>query len=141
MNIRFLISFTFLSAVIFISCGDSIVESTPSIDEKINQAPVATTFNQIQSNVFDKSCALSGCHVSGVVSPDLSNNSYSNIVGQPSSSGLNYIEPNNPAQSYLLNKIIGQGISGSRMPISASPLSQSVVDSIITWINNGAKNN
>jgi len=131
----------FILTFILYSCADHIVESTASIDEEIIQDPVSTTFTEIQTNVFTKSCALSGCHVSGLVAPDLSNNSYDRIVSKPSSSGLNYIEPNNPTQSYLLKKIIGEGISGSRMPISSSPLSQSVIDSITTWINDGAKNN
>lgn len=142
MNIRLLIKYNFLMLIFLLSaCAENIVESTTSIDEKLNQEPLSTTFAEIQSNVFNKSCALSGCHVSGVVSPDLSDNAYTRIVHKPSSGGLNYIEPNNPEQSYLLKKIIGQGISGSRMPLSSAPLSQSVIDSITIWINDGAKNN
>ena len=136
-----IISIVIIVLFLLSSCADHIVESTPSIDETIIQVPVSTTFTEIQSNVFNKSCAFSGCHVSGSIAPDLSNNSYDRIVGKPGSTGLNYIEPNNPTQSYLLKKILGEGISGSGMPIRSSPLSQSVIDSITTWINDGAKNN
>ncbi|MEE9431562.1 MAG: hypothetical protein V3V16_11005 [Melioribacteraceae bacterium] len=123
------------------SCSESIVETTPTIDETDFQNPISTTFASIQTNVLNKSCALSGCHVSGIVAPDLAGNAYNRIVNKAGSTGLNYIEPNNPENSYLLKKIIGQNISGSRMPRGASPLSQSVVDSISSWINDGAKNN
>lgn len=142
MKVTFIqIVILFITIYLFSSCADSIVESTPTIDETDNQNPISTTFTSIQTNVLNKSCALSGCHVSGIVAPDLSGNSYNRIVSKVGSTGLNYIEPNNPDNSYLLRKIIGQNISGSRMPRGASPLSQSVVDSISSWINDGAKNN
>jgi len=123
------------------ACSDSIVENTPSIDDENKGSTISTTFSAIQKNVLNKSCAVSGCHVSGVVTPDLSGNSYKNIVNAPSSRELNYIEPNKPNQSYLLQKILGEKISGSRMPIGASPLPLNVVDSITAWIYDGAKNN
>lgn len=124
------------------SCAENIVESTTSIDENLDDIAVAPKFSEIQSNIFNQSCAFSGCHVSGSVSPDLSGNSYSNIVNKPSSTGIDYIEPNNPSNSYLLQKILGNsGINGSRMPLSTSPLSQLQIDALTEWINDGAKNN
>lgn len=135
-------TFVILSLLLLLTyCGDNITESTPSIDE--NEAlDVAPTFSEIQSNVFNKSCAFSGCHASGSVNPDLSGNAHANIVSKTSSTGMDYIKPNDPTNSYLLQKIIGSSsISGSRMPQGSSPLSQGTIDSITEWINNGAKNN
>lgn len=125
-----------------ISCVDQIVESTSSIDEEKEIVIVAPNFSEIQSNIFNQSCAFSGCHVSGSVSPDLSGNTHSNIYNKQSSTGMDYIEPNDPSNSYLLQKVLGaSGISGSRMPISVSTLTQTQIDAITDWINDGAKNN
>ncbi len=133
---------TFVAIIIFSSCADKIVESVPSIDEKISNNVVRAKFSDIQNKVFDKSCALSGCHVTGVQKPGLSGNSYNNIVNVKSSTGMNYIEPGSPEKSYLYLKITGApGISGNTMPLGASPLNSRVIDSISVWIKNGAQNN
>lgn len=139
---KYLKLFFLIIAFLFVSCADQIVESTDSIDEKNEEIPVVAKFSDIQENIFNQSCAFSGCHSSGSVSPDLSGYSYSNIVNRSSSIGIDYIEPNDPANSYLLQKVIGSSlINGSRMPLSSSPLSQSQIDAITEWINNGAINN
>ncbi len=134
---------TISMSVFYSSCSEHIVESTPSIDQILtNNNSVSPTFTDIQSKVFNKSCALSGCHIAGVQSPDLSVNAYNVIVSKSSTNGLNYIEPGDPNLSYMYLKLIGAGnISGSQMPKNGPPLSQSVLDSIKAWITNGALNN
>ena len=131
-----------ITATFILACSEHIVESTPSIDKEKEDIIIAPKFSEIQTNIFNQSCALSGCHVSGSVSPNLSGNSYSNIFNKTSSTGKDYIEPNDPSNSYLLQKVIGgSGIRGSRMPLSSSSLSQSQIDALIDWINDGAQNN
>ena len=123
-------------------CSDSIIESTPSIDENKEPIIAAPTFTNIQENILNKSCAFSGCHSAGSVNPNLSDNAFQNIVNKQSSTGTNYITPNDPANSYLLQKVIGaSGINGSRMPLNNSALSQENIDAITEWINDGAKDN
>ncbi len=133
----------FLFALIFIqSCADQITEYTQSIDQIDNTGEIGARFSDINEKVFSKSCAIAGCHVTGVQPPDLSVNAYENIYRKPSSKGLNYIEPGNPEASYLFLKITGSPlISGGRMPAGASPLSGEIIDSIRAWILDGAKNN
>ena len=141
INIIKKILFIFSIITFFGGCADHIIESAPSIDEQNNEDLLASTFSEIQTNVFNKSCALGACH-GGVVMPDLSANSYSRIVNKPSSMGMDYVEPNDPNNSYLFLKITGDSsISGERMPRNSSALSQSTIDSIRKWIENGAQNN
>jgi len=121
--------------LLFISC------TTNTGTNPDNLSVVNATFSSIQQNVFTNSCAFSNCHA-GSVSPTLSSgNAYGNIVNQISSNGKAYIKPSDPANSYLLSKIKGQNIRGSRMPLNGNRLTQSVIDSITTWIQNGALNN
>ena len=128
--------------LIFAYCSDNIVESVPSIDENDEQATILPKFSEIQEKIFTPSCATAGCHSSGGVSPILSENSYQNIVNRPSSAGIDYIEPNDPDNSYLIRKILGSdGIFGSRMPLNRSPLSQTEIETIILWVEEGAENN
>jgi hypothetical protein len=137
---KFIISISIL--VIINSCADHIVESTPSIIDKQNQNKVLAEFSSIQTRVFNLSCSVSGCH-DGNIFPNLSEGSaFSNIVGVTGSSGQNLIEPGDANNSYLYLKIIGtSGILGDQMPKWQDPLPGEVIDSIKTWINNGALNN
>ena len=67
-----------------------------------------------------------------------------NIVNVPSSQqpALSRVAPRNAESSYLVRKIRGDAnITGSRMPISAAPLSQAQIDGIVQWINSGAPDN
>jgi hypothetical protein len=102
---------------------------------------MSATFSDIQSKVFNITCAVSGCH-NGSVSPDLRASAYSRIVNRPSTqSNFDYIEPRESAKSYLYLKLLGSGITGSRMPRGGAPLSQAKLDSIKKWIDTGAENN
>ena len=125
-----------------IACSEYIVESTETVTAGA-AVTIPATFSAIQAGVFDKSCNDAGCH-DGSVSPDLraASNSYNNIVEVASSQRLNYIQPGDAARSYLFVKMANlPGIRYSRMPISGVPIPAAVLDSIATWIDNGAANN
>ncbi len=104
------------------------------------------TFTRVQNQVFNASCAFSGCH--GGSSPAQGLNlsagqSYNMIVNVASAQqpSKDRIEPNNPDSSYLYLKIIGDpSITGGRMPRGAPPLSQELMDLVRDWIERGAPN-
>lgn len=114
-------------------------------------APAATTLTQLQTNFFTPIC--SGCHSGfGSSLPGSQNltagNSFGQIVNVPSveQPALFRIKPNDPTNSYLIQKIEGaQGISGSRMPLgcpnSQPCLTQAQIDMFVSWVNAGALNN
>lgn len=96
--------------------------------------------------IFSKSCALRGCH--GATLPkeglDLSSGaSYSNLVNVAAKecTGRLRVKPGDPAASYLVNKLMGVNLCfGSQMPKSGTSLPKAELDSIGTWICNGAPN-
>ncbi len=111
-------------------------------------APVATTLAQLQSTIFTPRC--SGCHSGGGASlPSSLNltsaaNSLAALVGVASSQQATVmrVAANNVAGSYLVRKLEGAStISGSRMPLGGPFLDQPTIDTVKSWINNGAPNN
>lgn len=128
----------FIYFVVVVSC-----DTENGLDPMNEEQPLQmANFTYISTNVFDQRCALSGCHLD-VQNPMLKSDvAYNNIVNQPSSTGMDYIEPGDPASSYLYLKITGDpGINGLQMPRIGTPLSQVTIDSIRVWIENGALNN
>lgn len=127
-------------ATVLLSCEDQIVSECD--DEKM-VAGLTATFSSIQLEIFDKNCAMAGCHVENSVDPVLSAGvSYNNIVNVMSfNPPYPYVYPAKSDSSYLINKLRGVNIQGERMPLNRQALSNSVIDSIAAWINRGALNN
>jgi len=138
--------FVCLLAAFLVGCpagdGTGLDENGRPIDDS-DVLPLTATFTSIQRNVFDVSCAVSGCH-SGAAAPeglDLdASASFDNLVGRASqeAAGLNRIEPNDPDNSYLIRKLEGTAAVGGRMPLNQPPLPRATIDVIRAWISNGA---
>ena len=104
------------------------------------------TFSEIQTEVFTLRCATSGCHTGLNPQQGLNLSSgmaYSNIFNITSTEmpSSKLIFPGNSADSYLIRKIRGQNISGSRMPRGRAPLSNALIDAMAEWVDRGASNN
>ncbi len=138
----------YFQTIIFIfslwSCAEQITESAATIFPEDGSAKqIDARFSAIQDSVFTPQCATSGCH-DGSIKPRLSAGiAYDQIVNIPNGEtfSTDRIEPGKPEKSYLYLKLTGKNITGSRMPLGAPPLSQSVIDSIQAWIENGAFQN
>ena len=108
--------------------------------------PVPFTFNEIQAQIFNQSCAFSGCHAgsSPAGGMNLSAPAYSQIVNVASTEkpGLMRVNPGNASQSYIIHKLEGgPSIVGARMPFGGPYLDQATIDRIRAWIDSGAPNN
>jgi hypothetical protein len=112
--------------------------------------PAAVTLSQIQTAVFSPICSVchNGSQPAGGALPgsmDLRNgNSFASLVNVPSQEkpGLLRIKPGDPANSYLVHKIVGApDIVGSRMPLGGPFLDPATIDRIDAWIAAGAPNN
>lgn len=121
-----------------ISCSENIV-SDCKVDTTLNE-PMKATFSDIQKKVFNTTCATSSCH-GGFQFPTLKEGqAYKNIVGIDNINGnMQLVKPGDSQNSYLIKKLLGDGTP--MMPSGGDKLEQSVIDSIIVWIDNGALNN
>lgn len=83
--------------------------------------------------IFQKSCALSGCHASGSKAPDLSTaNSYKSLADG------GYFKANDPDNSELIFWLTGK--KSPAMPLGNAP-DQDIIANVYAWIKQGAKNN
>jgi hypothetical protein len=103
--------------------------------------PVNTDFQQIQDTVFTPICT--GCHAGATAPRGLrldAGNSYALLVNVASAEvpALLRVNPGNPDQSYLVQKIEGTAAVGGRMPLGGAPLPQDRIDLIRQWIAAGA---
>ncbi len=100
------------------------------------------TFSFIQTNIFNTSCALSGCHNSSSSQGGLNLSAgaaYNNLVNVQSSTHSQFkrVAPGSSANSVIIKLL--NGSLQPKMPQNGS-LSQSVIDSIAAWIDRGAPN-
>jgi hypothetical protein len=121
-------------------------------DEKLSDLTGPTpnlqpTFSSIQDEILSQRCA--SCH-NGTTRflPAVMNltggNAYANLVGVASiqKPGLQRVAPGDPANSYLIHKVEGRaGITGQRMPLAGTPLTDGQILVIRRWIELGAPNN
>jgi len=107
----------------------------------------SATLSQIQAQVFTPIC--SGCH-SGPTSNSLpsgmnltAGNSFTSLVNVPSIEvgTIDRVEPGDPDNSYLIQKLMGTAAVGSRMPQGGPFLDQATMDMIREWITDGAADN
>lgn len=119
------------------SCGDVKTTCDPIATTGANVTKAS--LSSIQTTVFDKQCATSGCHVEGGDDPLLTaDKSYAALVNADAlGSPLKYVTPGDPTNSFLMQKIYG---ANANMPKNASPLPKNVIDSISAWIAKGAPN-
>jgi hypothetical protein len=112
------------------------------------------TFDRVQRQIFDQSCALSGCHDSQSVAGELlleTGAAHANIVNvtptndAAANAGLQRVSvptegTGDPANSYLLMKVTGDlpPAYGPRMPFGGKKLDRTLIDVIQLWIAAGA---
>jgi hypothetical protein len=128
------------------AAGNVGTSATASATVSNTTGPTPFTFTEIQTQIFNVSCAVSGCHAgpAPAAGMDLTASAFTRIVNVPSSevSGLMRVAPGNASDSYLIRKLEGgPGIVGARMPLGGPFLNQATIDRIRAWIDSGAPNN
>jgi len=121
----------------------------PAADSCIPTTLFEGTFDRLQKQVFDQSCALSGCHDSQTRAANLLlevGASHANLVDATPTTpaavdlGWKRVAPGDAATSLLYRKITGElgaGL-GERMPLRGRPLSARLVEILRAWIAAGA---
>jgi hypothetical protein len=104
--------------------------------------PTAVTFSGDVQPIFNSRCT--GCHgVAGNAGLNLTaDDSYENLVGvQASGYDAILVVPGNPDSSVLYNKVADTGVYGATMPAAGTPLTSQQIETMRTWIEEGAEDN
>ena len=105
--------------------------------------PLASTLESIQTNIFSAVCAVK-CHRLPTPKKDLNleaGEAYENLVNVPSVGipAMMRVLPGDADNSYIIWKLEGrEGIRNKQMPLNLPALPSDQIDSIKTWINEGA---
>ncbi len=102
----------------------------------------APTLAFLQGELFDASCII--CHAGANAPLGLrldTENSFNNLVGVPSrqQGSLLRVDPGQPAQSYLIQKLEGRASEGAQMPLGGPPVPQEIINFARQWILDGAQ--
>jgi hypothetical protein len=110
---------------------------------------IAISFASLQSRIFEKSCAFSGCH--GATNPAaglalVGEAAYDGLVARlattaaASFAGKKLVVPGAPSTSFLIDKLIGQlgPGEGAPMPLGRAALGAEQIEAIRKWILAGA---
>jgi hypothetical protein len=109
--------------------------------------PVPVSFATDVQPIFSGRCATSGCHMGGSPAGSLSLEAgvaYGNIVNVASSEvpAVSRVLPGDASNSYIYQKITdAPGILFSPMPFGSYPMPSDDIDTIESWINQGALDN
>lgn len=141
MMSKIYISITIVFLVLILTSCESKIVNEPVAP--INNNEMSSKFSDIQTKLFNVSCALSGCHSGSNPSGNLnltSGSSYNQLVNVNSreNPSIKRVLPSSSSQSLLIRKLEGNGTT--IMPPSGK-LSQKIIDSVKVWIDKGALNN
>ena len=104
--------------------------------------PLSADFDSLQANIFTPICSV--CH-SGASAPEGlildAQHSYSLLVNMPSMEvpSIPRVDPGNPTNSYIIQKLEGHAAVGGQMPLGETPLPASTIAFIVQWITDGAQ--
>jgi len=126
---------------LFTACENNITTECETPEDLTQNL---TKFSDLQTNVFNETCALSGCHAGPSPKAGLlltSGDSYSNLVNVTSVLNPNFerVEPGNSLNSFIIKMLRNTGERTSQMPPSGK-LGDDQIDSIAAWIDRGALN-
>lgn len=109
-------------------------------------APIPSFQNEVLP-LFENACAGSDCHTGGErkaplgLDPGDAYGHLVNVTAQDCGSQL-LVVPSSPDNSYLIDKLMGGNLcAGSQMPLSAEPLPNAALSTIVHWICAGAPDN
>lgn len=132
-------------AMLFSACGGGSGFMAPAPPPPPPPPPAAfgPNFSEIQTNVLTPTCAISGCHTGAGAPQGLMLDeaiSFALLVGVASGQvpAVLRVAPNDPDNSYLIQKLEGTATVGAQMPLNDTPLLQSTIDIIRQWIIDGA---
>ena len=146
----------------WLACGAPVIERTVTRSDgnentvgdtqpSVETTPVEPTWPAIYERIVRTSCAFSLCHdaetAAGALDMSSADGAYAALMGPAAGrlcgdGGGARVVPSDPGASLLMHKLTGNTgdgpVCGKRMPSAGNYLSEGRIESIRTWIQNGA---
>jgi mono/diheme cytochrome c family protein len=149
MNLNKLVALTLCSlGLVVLSCKHEIPETAPGggtgggtgggggvVPPTVTCSADTVYFQQQVLPIFISNCAMSGCHDNASHQDGVVLTSYQSIMNTGD------IEPGDPDDSEVYEKITEHDPSDRMPPPPRNPLTQAQINAIGTWIRQGARNN
>ena len=110
---------------------DSVVDEVDTVTAPIEGC------GSIESEIFGKRCATSGCHTGFAPSGELdlgAANLFARLENHPATSGGALLVPGDPKASVIFQKISATPPFGDRMPPIGATLDDKTIDCVRRWI-------
>lgn len=132
-----------LAASFVAACGPSDLPTGPTDQEPVDDP---TFSGDVQGILVAGGCTAGNCHgngAGGLVLTGSASANYGNLVNVPSDDAPNLmlVKPEDAQNSYLVMKLEGRQVAGSRMPLGRPALTNAQITTIRNWITAGAPNN
>lgn len=124
------------SALLVLGCEDQAMDANEE-----EELPTDVSYAQDIQPIFDNSCGGASCHI-GEEESGVELTTYQDVMNSVGTQyGEEIVDPGNPGDSPLVDKITPNPEFGARMPQGGDPLSEEEINLIRGWINEGANNN
>lgn len=146
MNNNFLVRIAFFAPLAVLALASCSAGNGEGLDAQGSPITIgggpSSDFQEIQDTIFTPICTQ--CHIGATAPQGLrldAANAYAMLVNTPSNEvpGLMRVNPGNPDQSYIVQKLEGTNAAGARMPFGGPYLSQDRIDLVRRWISGGAQ--
>lgn len=125
-----------LFAVLFLSsCQNKVIDNSAIVEVEM------VSFANDVLPIFLNTCGGVGCHVNESINGVELTNYQATINSTAETYNKALVIPGDVAGSPLIEKILANPSFGVRMPDGAPPLSNTQIETISTWVEEGALNN
>jgi len=120
-------------SLLITSCSDNSEQVTGPVED--------ISYSAVIQPIFNDTCGGAGCHV-GTSQSGVNLSSYNQVMNSRGQQyGREIVEPGQPDESPLVDKIEPNPQYGERMPFGRSPLNDRQIEEIRVWIEEGAADN
>ena len=117
------------------ACQNNVIDNSAIVVVEM------VSFSEDVLPIFLATCGGAGCHVNESVNGVELTNYQTTLNSTAETYNTSLVIPGNVAGSPLVEKIRANPAFGVRMPDGAPPLSTTQIETISTWVEEGAQNN
>ena len=129
------LSYSLLALLLVSACQNKVIDNSAIVEVEV------VSFANDVLPIFESTCGGEGCHINESVNQVELTNYQTTINSFAETYNKAMITPGDVAGSPLVEKLLANPAFGVRMPDGGPPLSNTQIEIISTWVEEGALNN